>query len=255
MLLGALVLAAAVANPPLELHVQRAVIALPTADEAVVTLYGEGREVAAPALRGQRLLLGDVSVPLPAAPELVITPAGSRVTFKVPLRTVGEGVLALDPYAIPVRWEGHGGKAKAPQVVLTGTLDLSDRGKVQLPVDDLTAHYARLADYSATPSGLNVTVHLLLNLYNPFAFEVVATGLQYRLEVGGQEVLASSRPGFRLRALQHSDILVEQDVPLAELASSLAAFMAHQPATLTGVLGIRTPKGERGIPILLQGGM
>jgi hypothetical protein len=254
MLLAALILAAVTPTPTPELHVSKATVALPGPDEAVITLHAQGREGEPRAISRQGLRLGDVKVSLPTAPEVQVTPGGSMVTFHVLLRTLPEDVLALDPYAIPVRWEGQDAKGK-PVVVLTGSLNLADRGQVELPMEDLTRHYARLADYSATPNGLNVAVRALLNLYNPFGFEVVATGLKFRLEVGGQEVLASQRPGFRLRATQHSDVLVEQDVPLAQLASSLAAFMAHKPATLNGVLGIRTPKGEREIPILLQAGM
>ena len=126
--------------------------------------------------------------------------------------------------------------------------------RVELPIGDLERHYTKLVDYSATPSGLLVTVKALVSIYNPFAFEITATRLAYRLEVDGQEVIDSERAGFRLRPTTSSDVLVEQDVPLAELASALTAFLAHKPAVLSGRLDIRTPKGERSIPLLMQAG-
>ena len=261
MLLAALVLAAAAPapkatatpNPVVEIPLKRVVVAFPTPDEAVVTLHGDGRELAVPELGSQRLKLGDVDVPLPAAPDVKVTPGGSSATFKVVLKTVPEGVLALDPYATRVRWEALGAKGK-PVLAVRGTVNMADKNQVELPTDDLTSHYARLDDYTATPSGLTVGVRLLLSLYNPFAFEVVATGLEYRLEVGGNEVIAAQRPGFRLRPEQRSDVLVEQDVPLADLASSLASLLARKPATFSGVLKLQTPKGERHIPAVLHAG-
>ena len=71
MLLAALILAAAAPapkatatpNPVIEIPLKRVVVAFPTPDEAVVTLHGEGRELAAPELVSQRLKLGDVEVP------------------------------------------------------------------------------------------------------------------------------------------------------------------------------------------------
>jgi hypothetical protein len=251
MLLAPLLLAAA---PPVALELRRVVVALPSRDEATVTLHGGPGEPPPPArLRTQRVHLGDVTVPLAGYPVLTVDAQGSQIEFKVVLRQIGDGILTLDPYAVPVRWEGIDGKGKVA-ASMTGTIDLSNRGQIELPLDDLQRNYSQLVDYSASPSGMMVSVKALLAIYNPFSFEIAATRLAYRLDVAGEKVLDSERGGFRLRPGKSSDVLIEEDVPLADLAGALAGFLAHKPAVLSGRLDIRTPKGERGIPLLVQAG-
>ena len=253
MLLAALVLTAAPVAPVTELRLRRAELGLPSADRAAVVLHGEGHGPA-PALAAQRFRLGDTTVPVDGVPDLAMTPSTSTVRLAVDLARVPDGVLDLNPYAVPVHWEGLDAKGK-PVLVLAGILNLADQGQVELPARQMVELYASLADYSATPQGLQVHVRVLLNLTNPFSFEITATGLRYRLRVGDTEILASSRPGFRLRPRGRSDVLIEQDVPLAQLAGGVAALLARQPATLDGVMSIRTPRGERHIPLELRGGM
>ena len=254
MVLAAVILVAAAHVPPVPLRLQRVELDLPTRDQAVVVLHGEGREGGpAPVLKGQRLRIGELLIPVSSAPDATVAASGSRVTVNVTLRQVGEDILSLEPSAVPVRWEGLDAMGRVV-LGLAGVIDLADRGQAELPGEKLHQHYASLADYAVSPAGLLVHVSVLFRVYNPFAFDVVATGLEGRLEIGGEPVLASRREGFRLRAGQRNDVLVEQTLPLLDLASGLAAFLANRPATFTGVLGLRTPKGDRGIPILLQSG-
>lgn len=252
MLTAALALAAAT-QAPLVLRLQRVELDLPTRDEAVLVLHGEGRAGPAPGPAAQRLWIAGLEIPVAPAPDLAVTEAGSRARLTVVLARVGEEILALDSSTVPVRWEGLDGRGRTV-VALAGDVDLADSRQAALPVEELHRHYARLTDYGVSPAGMLVHVSALISVYNPFSFEVVATALEYRLEIGGEPVLESRRGGFRLRPRQASDVLVEQALPIADLASGLAAVLARRPATLAGVLAIRTPKGERGIPILLRSG-
>ncbi len=235
------------------LRLQRVELDLPTRDQAVLVLHGEGRGGPPPALRAQRLRIADLEIPIASAPDCAVTRTATRASVTVELSEVGEGILAVDSATVPVRWEGLDAKGRVA-IALEGTIDLADSEQAALPTDKLHRHYARLADYGLVPEGMLVHVSVLLSVYNPFSFEVVATGLEYRLDVGGAKVLDSRRGGFRLRPGHTTDVLVEQTLPIVDLASGLAAVLARQPATLTGVLGIRTPKGDRGIPILLRSG-
>ncbi|HPC82012.1 MAG TPA: LEA type 2 family protein [Thermoanaerobaculaceae bacterium] len=252
MLLAALVLAAAVQPPP-ALRLLRVELDLPTPDQAVLVLHGEGRREPAPLLAAHRLRIADLEIPLAAPPDLTLSGSASRVRVVVRLAEVGEGILAVDSSTVPVRWEGLDARGGVV-VALEGRIDPADGQQAVLPAETLYRHYARLADYGVAPEGMLVHVSALLSIYNPFAFEVVATGLEYRLEVGGVPVLDARRGGFRLRPRQASDVLVEQTLPILDLASALSAVLARRPATFSGILGIRTPNGERGIPILLRSG-
>jgi hypothetical protein len=202
-------------------------------------------------LAGQRLRLGDAVVPLATPVDVTVGEGETRVDFDVRLREVPDSVLGLDPNRVPVLWEGLDAAA-APVVVVSGTVDFGDPGEVELPLAALYRVYARLSDLSITPSLSAVSVRALISIYNPFGFDVVATGLQYRLTVGNQSVLAGKQPGFRLRAGRRSDVLVEQDVPLADAMGGAAEFVHGAPAQLEGTLTIRTPTGERIVPLLLQ---
>lgn len=250
MLTAALVLVVAAAPPP-TLALQRVVLDLPTRDEATLELHGEGRAGLAPVLAAQRLRIARCEIPVASPPDFTATGTASRARLSVTLAGVGEEILAIDTSTVELRWEGldPGGRVA---VTLEGTIDLADGRQAVLPVEMLHRHYAHLADYGVDPEGMLVHVSALVAIYNPFSFEVVATGLEYRLEVGGAPILDSRRGGFRLRPRQTSDVLVEQAVPIVDLAAGFAALMARHPVTLQGVLAIRTPRGERGIPILLR---
>jgi hypothetical protein len=257
MPLLALLLAAALgagnhAAPPERL--QRVTVEVPDRDLVRVTLHGATGPAMEMGLVGQRLRLGDVTVPLATPVDVTVGDGETRVDFDVRLREVPEAVLALDPNRMPVLWDGLDA-AGAPALAVVGTMDLGDPGEVELPLAALYRTYARLTDLRITPSLTVVTVHALISLYNPFGFDVVATGLEYRLTVGSESVLAGRQPGFRLRAGQRSDVLLDQDVPLADVVGGAAAFVRGAPAQLEGTLTIRTPSGDRPIPLLLRAGM
>ncbi|HPS79058.1 MAG TPA: LEA type 2 family protein [Thermoanaerobaculaceae bacterium] len=254
MLLAVLIVTASNQISPVPLRLRQVEVDLPTPDQAVLVLEGEGCEpTRIPALKQQRLRIGDVTVPVSSGIDARVVSSGSRVSVTIPLGGVGDGILSIDPYAVPVRWEGFDLKGR-PALALAGAVNLADRAQVSLPIEKLYRGFARLVDYSVSPAGTRVEVKALVSLYNPFAFEVVVTGMEYRLAVGGEPVIASRRAGLRLRAGRHSDVLVEETVPLVDLAGGLTAFLAHKPATFTGVIGIRTPRGDRRIPLLLQAG-
>jgi hypothetical protein len=243
------------ASPVTPLRLQRVAVAIPNRDVVKVTLH----VAAAPGpvragLAGQRLTLGPAPVPLTEPADVTLVGGETRVDFDVNLRMVPEAVLALDPHRMPVLWEGLDARG-TPVLAVAGTIDLGDPGEVELPVTKVYDAYAHVSDFRVAPSLSTVGVHALLSLYNPLGFDVVATGLEYRLAVGTQQVLAAKRPGFKLRAGQRSDVLIEQDVPLGDVAGGVAAFLRGEAAQLEGMLVIRTPDGERAIPLHLSAGM
>jgi hypothetical protein len=244
----------ALVTQPIPARLQRVTVEIPDRDVLRVTLHAAPGPAMHSGLTGQKLRLGDVPVPLRTPVDVTIGHSETRVDFEVKLRAVPEGVLALDPNRMPVLWEGldEGG---TPVLAVGGTVDLGDPGEVELPLAGLYRAYAHLSDLSLTPSLAALSVHVLLSLYNPFGFDVVATGIDYRLAVGGQTVLAGKRPGFRLRGGQRSDVLIEQDLSLSDAVGGAAAFARGAPAQLQGTLTIRTLHGERPIPLLLRAGM
>jgi len=252
LLLAAAAQAVTSSSPPLA--VQRISVAVPDPDRVQVTVHAARGPGVRAGLAGQRLRLGAVPVPLDSPVDVTVAGDETQIDFEVKLRTVPEAVLALDPNRMPVLWEGFG-SGGAPVLAAGGTIDLGDPGEVELPLAGLYRAYARLSDVKLTPSLAAVSVHALLSLYNPFGFDVVATGLEYRLVVGSQSVLSAKRPGFRLRAGQRSDVLIEQDVPFGDVAGGAAAFLRGEPAVLEGTLTVRTPQGERAIPLQLRAGM
>jgi hypothetical protein len=153
---------------------------------------------------------------------------------------------------LPVRWVGSGRDGR-PLLVAVGTIDLGDRGEVTLPIQELQQLYTRVGRLSVAPGSAGVTVRALIGLFNPFAFDVVVTRVEAGVTVDGNPIVQAKRAGFRLRGLQSSDVLIEQDVPLADLAGGLASVMGGATAELTGFIGIRTPKGERLIPLQAAG--
>jgi hypothetical protein len=44
-------------------------------------------------------------------------------------------------------------------------------------------------------------------------------------------------------------VLLDQDVPLADAAGGVAAFMKGEPALLEGAIALRTPRGDRPVPL------
>jgi hypothetical protein len=257
MLIHMLVLLAAARTPspaPPPVRLQRVSLAVANRDLLRVTLHGAAAPALGSGLAAQRLRLGGVEVPAAGPVDVTVGEGETRVDLEVKLREAPATILGLDPNRVPVLWEGLDA-AGATQLAVGGTVDLGDSGEVDLPIADLYRAYARLTEVSVTPSLTSVSVRALLSLYNPFAFDVVATGIEYRLKVGDQDVLSGKQPGFRLHAGRSSDVRIEQDVPLADVVGGAAAFARGAPAQLEGTLVIRTPNGDRAIPLLLRAGI
>ena len=254
-ILPGLLLAAAAAAPakaPAPLRLQRVVLAAPTRDALHITLHAPA--LASPLVAGmaaQRLTLGAAKVPLPGAVDVTATGGETRAEFDVALATVPETVMAVDPNRAPVLWEGL---AAGGAVVLAigGTVDLGDPGESELPVRELYRTFVTLTDFTVTPGLAAVNVHCLVGLYNPFSFEVAATRIALKVTAGDATVLAVERPGFRLRARQRSDVLVDQDVPFADAAAGAAAFLRGEAAEMRGGVTLRTPQGDRVVPLQMR---
>lgn len=241
-------LALAAISAPLPLA--RVGVALPSREVATITLAGPGWSGGAPrGVATQRLLAGDIEIPLGGSPALTAVGGELRVELTLRLQDVPAAVLGLDHNRLPLRWEGVDGKGRVA-VALAGTVDLGDRGQVDLPVRTLYDQYLTVRDLTASPGLSLVGVRALLGFYNPFSFDVVATRVEYHLAVAGQEIIGGQRPGFRLRGGQWSDILIEQDVPIGEVMGAVASFLAGEAATLTGALTVRTPQGDRVVPLV-----
>ena len=250
-----LLVAAGAAPPPPStpvLRLQRMTVAVRTSDLLHVTLHApEPPGPPASGITTQRLTVGEASIPLADAADVTVGGGETRVDFDVRLTVVPEGVLAVDPNRAPVRWEGIGAGG-AVVLAIGGTLDLGDPGEVEVPTRDLYHAYVTLTDFTVNPGLAAVNVHGLLGLYNPFAFEVTATKIELKVTAGEATVLTMERPGFRLRARQRSDVLIDQDVPFAEAAAGMAAFLKGEPATARGALTLRTLQGDRIIPLQLR---
>jgi hypothetical protein len=254
-IISSLLLTAAgvVAPPPAKitapLRLQRVTVVVRTRDLLHVTLHAPILPGApASGMTGQRLTLGAARIPLAGAVDVTVGGGETRADFDVRLSEVPEDVLTVDPNRAPVLWEGVG-PGGAVVLALGGTLDLGDPGDVEVPVKDLYRAYVTLTDFTIMPGLTAVTVRGLLGLYNPFGFEVAATKIELKVTAGAYTVLAVQRPGFRLRARQQSDVLLDQDVPLADAAGGVAAFMKGEPALLEGAIALRTPRGDRPVPL------
>ncbi|MGE5236245.1 MAG: hypothetical protein ACM3O7_07860 [Acidobacteriota bacterium] len=240
-------------NGPAPVTIRHVGVELPTRAEAHVTLDADLPPGGLPTgIIDQRLSTGTVAVPLASAVRVDATGGRAQVRFTIELAKVPEGVLALDPNRLPVRWVGLGASGR-PLLVATATLDLGDRGEVDLPIRKLQQLYTEVGQLSVAPASDGVAVRALIGLFNPFSFDVVVTRVEATVTVDGQPVVQAKRPGFRLRGQQSSDVLIEQDVPLGQLAGGIASVMGGATAELTGFVGIRTPSGERLIPLQAAG--
>jgi hypothetical protein len=251
-----LALVGAVVPPPAKtlgpLRLERVTVALRTRDVLDITLHAPS-PAARPAsgMTAQRLTFGAARIPLAGAVDATVGAGETRVDFDVRLADVPEGVLAVDPNRAPVLWEGLG-PGGAVVLAVGGTVDLGDPGEVEVPVTELYRAYVTLTDFTVNPGLSAVNVHGLLGLYNPFAFEIAASRIELRVTAGPATVLEVQRPGFRLRARQRSDVLVDQDVPFADAAAGVAAFLKGEPAVAQGALVLRTPQGDRSVPLQLR---
>jgi hypothetical protein len=251
MLLAALLAPPAEGTPPAlspAVPMQATTIENPTADLARVTVIARSAKTAPTAATRQRLVLGDVEIPLAAAPRLTCDAMLCKTVFDLELARVPEGILALEPSALPLRWEALGADGR-PVIAIADTVNLWDRDKVSVSIDRLNQLYSEVTDLALAPRGLSIDARLLIRLYNPFSFDIVATGISYKLTIGGNVVLESRRAGFRLRSRQRSDVRLDEEVGLGQAAAGLAAFLRSDPAVLDGFIVIRTPKGDKSLPL------
>jgi hypothetical protein len=225
---------------------------LPSPEVVRVTLHGAPLPGGVPSgVASQRVTLGgDVAIPIEGAVALVGDAASTNASFDLRLREVPERVLSLDPNRLAVRWEGLDAKGTAV-VAVAGTPDLGDPGDAELPLRKLYDAYARLAQVDVTPGLTSVHVRSSLSLLNPLGFDIAVVRAVATLRVGTQTVLTVQRPGFRLRAGQRSEVPIEQDVALADMAGGMAGLLRGDPAGLDGTLVIHTAQGDREVPLHL----
>lgn len=241
------------ADIPLAATVARAAIAFPDRDTAVVTLVATPlAAVSSATFADSRLTVGNLKVPVRG--RTVVKGGAKEITVTVPVKLadVPEGVLDLPIDAVTLRWFGL--EKGAPALVVSGILDIRDRAMVAVNEEQLRTHFARLGPVTLTPGLSAVDVRVLLDVYNPFGFDLVATGLEYRLLVGERLLVDTKRAGFRLRGGQRSDILLEETMALGDAVGGAAGLLSQQAASLAGTLVLRTPKGERRFPMYIASG-
>ncbi len=215
----------------------------------VVLVTGSMRAGIPAALARQDLQLGAATIPVQDLPQVQAGNYESEVRLDVDLRTVPADILAVDLAAAPLRWRGMTADG-AVAVTVGGAIGSLDRQRLQVPVRELYDLYVSVGPVDAVQLDGQAGVRALVSLYNPLGFDVVAKRLDYRLLVGGTEVVAGRRPGVRLRAGKASDVLVEERLPVAELAAGVMGLLSGKPpVSLTGTLVLETPRGERFVPL------
>lgn len=257
--------AAAVPSPPTRpvavqptevrtLTLQRAIVEIPDAGRLKVMLLASGgAERASRAFSRGRLLLAGQDIPLVTPGVATDQPGNTVVHLEIDLAAVPESVLTLPAGPLTVRWEGvsDGGRTV---VTVAGTLDPANRSHLTVAGDDVYKFYTRLENPEVTPTGPTLAFRGLASILNPFSFEVVVKGLDYRVTVGDSELMAAQRPGFKLRPRQRSDVLLEAEVPLASAAAAAAAVLRGAVVEVSGQLRLATPDGDRLLPIVLRSG-
>lgn len=236
------------------LTLQRAVVDIPEPRRLKVALLATPlSEGTSRAFSRARLLLAGQDIPLLTPGVATDQPGNTVVHLEVDLGAVPESVLTLPEGSLTVRWEGvtDGGRTV---VTVAGTIDPGNRSHLTFVDNDVYRLYARLDNPSVSPVGMSLVFRGLANLLNPFSFEVVVKNLEYRVTVGGEEVMAAQRPGFRLRAGQRSDVLLEAEVPLATAAAAAAAVLRGGSVEVSGQLRLTTPDGDRLLPVVLRPG-
>ncbi len=223
-------------------------VALPDADHLQVSLRAAGPVGKLAPLSSHHLAVGSLAVPLEGAPDVTLVPGGFEARFGLSLARVPEGVLALDANALPLRFEARDERGR-PVVVAEGTLDLGDADRVSVPLRRAYELYARLDRLDWNPSLTTVGFRALLSFYNPLSFSITVQKLEAHLRAGEAELFATTRPGFRLKPRQRSDVLVEQEVPLVSLSAAAQALFQQQPLSLLGQVVLQTPGGARSIPL------
>ena len=254
--IGVLIAAVGLGAPkhpePPTARLTKLVVELPSPEVARLTLRGTALPGGVPSgVTSQVVTVGsDVAIPVAGAPTLSGDPASTSASFDVRLRDIPERVLSLDSSRLDVRWEGLDAKGAAV-AALAGTLDLGDPGATELPQRKLYDAYARLSQVEVTPGLTSVHVGASLSLLNPFGFDIPISRVLATLRVGGKAIVTVQRPAFRLRAGARSEVPIEQDVGLADVAGGMAGLLHGDPAALDGEIVIQTPQGEREVPLHL----
>lgn len=204
---------------------------------------------------GQLLVVG--TVPLPTAPGPVVArdEGIGTVTLDVVVPSLPAAVLELPSDEVPIRWQGLDGRGRVV-VDVRGKATLGEGGNAVAAESPAARDLARLADHAVRLRGLGLAVRVLIRLHNPMGFEVTVARLQYVVSVAGIPLVSGERPGFRLRPLKDGDVLIEAEVPLTDLAAGVAAaVLQRMPVRLDGVIWLRTPSGDRALPLTLATGL
>jgi hypothetical protein len=173
----------------------------------------------------------------------------------VAVPAVPEVILGLPLTEIPVRWQGLNREGRVV-VDVSGLAKLGAEGNVTTVESPAARDLARLADHSVRLRGFSVTARLLMQLHNPMGFEVTVTRMEYLVSVGGVPLVKGERPGFRLRPQRDGDVLIEAEIPLADLAAGVTgAVLQRLPVRLDAIVWLRTPAGDRGVPYSVSAGL
>lgn len=251
------VLGAAWADPPVSAALHGLSVELVNRDTLRLVLHAERiPEDAAGRVSGQLLVVG--GIPLPTAPLPAVSAGetgSSAVTLDVLVPTVPAAVLELPVDDVPLRWQGLDSRGRVV-VDVAGRITTGEGGNLFIRESATARGLAHLADHTVRLRGLGVAAQLLVRLHNPMGFEVTVARLQYVVSVGGVVLVAGERPGLRLRPRQNGDMLIEAEVPLTDLAAGVvAAVVQRLPIHLDGVVWLRTPGGDRGVPFSVTGGL
>jgi hypothetical protein len=236
------------------LTLQRVSVELPSLGTATLILHSGTPPLS---LKGpypnQKLLVGNLEIPVFVPAKLAPAPGETAIALSLRLRQVPEMVLALPLEAIPVRWEGYSEDGHE-KVVMEGRISTFDRNTLDFPIRTIYENYSKISDVKVTTDGGKVVVRVLVSLYNPLGFDLIASSLDYKVRAGDRDVVAGQRRGFRLRGERWSDVLIEQEVaPGDAAAAGLAALLNPSSVRIEGRMSVRTPVGDRELQVNLGG--
>lgn len=198
---------------------------------------------------GQLLVVGGVPMPTASGSILAEVEGDGAVSLDVVVPAVPSAVLDLPLEDIPLRWQGLDRRGRVV-VDVHGRITLGEGGNAVALESQAARDLVRLVDHTVRLRGLGVATRLLVRLHNPMGFEVTVARVQYVVSVGGMPLVSGERPGFRLRPVSDGDVLIEAEVPLVDLAAGAAAAVIQRlPMRLDGVVWLRTPAGDRPLPL------
>jgi len=236
------------------LPLRRVAVELPALDVATIVLQCDPApsRVLGP-FTAQRLRLGQVEVPLLAPAKMVAVAGATAVQLEVQLRAVPEQVLGLPLERVPVSWEGVSENG-LERLTISGEVNPTDPNSVAVPLGTLYERYSKIADVKVYTDEGRLYVRVLASLYNPFAFDLTASMIEYKVRAGDKQIIAGQKRGFRARGRRWSDVVLEQPVDPAEAASGgFAALLRPSSVQAELTLSIRTPTGDRPLTLTLGG--